>query len=155
VTSGRVRAATAADRAATTALLTGAGSPVADLERAPIGFWIARDGGRFVGAVGLERYGGVALPRSLVVSPAVQHCGVGRELVARVERDARRAGVGLLVLLTQTAETFFRQLGYAVVDRACVPDEVQQSAQFSALCPRSAVCQSKSLLVPSTGAANG
>jgi amino-acid N-acetyltransferase len=104
-----------------------------------------------VGAIGLERYDHVGLLRSLVVAASARHRGIGRELVATVEREARRAGVGVLVLLTETAETFFAQLGYAVVRRAEVPEPVKQSAEFAALCPGSAVCMSNSVLAGGEG----
>lgn len=36
-------------------------------------------------------------------------------------------------------------LGYAVIDRAYVSEELRQSAEFRSLCPASAVCMSKAL----------
>jgi amino-acid N-acetyltransferase len=47
--------------------------------------------------------------------------------------------------LTETAENFFRGLGYEAIDRRYVPEEIQQSAEFRSLCPASAVCMTKSL----------
>lgn len=127
------------------ALLVAAALPTEDFEDAPMRFWVARDGDSVVGAIGLERHGDVGLLRSLVVSPRIQRRGIGKDLVATVERAALAAGVDLIVLLTQTAEAFFRQLGYAVVDRAYVPDEIKHSAEFRSLCPASAVCMTKDM----------
>ena len=114
----RIQLASAADGSSIRALLTAAALPTDDLEEAPSRFWVARDGRSVVGAIGLERYGDVGLLRSLVVSSAIRRRGVGRDLVSTVEQQALAAGVGLVVLLTQTAESFFKRLDYAVVDRA-------------------------------------
>jgi amino-acid N-acetyltransferase len=144
-----VRASTAADQAAVRELLSGSNLPVADLDTAPgLRFWVTEDNGRIVAAIGLERHGGVGLLRSLVVSAPQRKRGLGRELVATLEREARVAGVDLLVLLTESAEGFFRQLGYAAVDRRYAPDELKESAEFHSLCPASAACMAKSLVSP-------
>lgn len=141
-----VETAASADLPAIRALLTGAQLPVADLEApADLGFRVVRDGTAVVGAIGLERYGDVGLLRSLVVAPDRRSSGVGAALVQALERDAKAAGVRMLVLLTQTAEKFFRQRGYDVVDRAHAPDEVKASAEFRSLCPASAICMVKRL----------
>jgi amino-acid N-acetyltransferase len=55
------------------------------------------------------------------------------------------------VLLTETAEKFFRAIGYEVIDRRHVPEEIKQSAEFRSLCPASAVCMSKLLASPRAG----
>jgi len=141
----RIDPAVAADGASIRALLGEEKLPVADLETAPLRLWVARDGSRVVGAVGLERYGSAALLRSLVVAADYRRSGLGQELVFTLEQAARAAGVKLLVLLTQTAEPFFAHLRYSVIDRAYVPDEVRQSAEFRSLCPASATCMTKSL----------
>jgi N-acetylglutamate synthase-like GNAT family acetyltransferase len=141
-----VPATTAADLAAVRALLEQSALPTADLMTAPnLRFWVHIDNNQLVGAVGLERYGASGLLRLLVVSPASQRRGLGRELVATLEREAATAGIKMLVLLTQTAEPFFARLGYTVIDRAYVPGEVKESAEFRSFCPASAACMSKAL----------
>lgn len=71
--------------------------------------------------------------------------GLGHELVARLEQDAQAVGIQQLILLTETAEAFFRRLGYTITDRSQVSDDGKQSAEFRILCPVSAVCMSKVL----------
>ncbi|MGH8210274.1 MAG: arsenic resistance N-acetyltransferase ArsN2 [Steroidobacteraceae bacterium] len=143
----RIERAKAADGAAIRSLLEHFALPVADLASAPLGFWVARrEQPHIVGAVGLERYGTAGLLRSLVVSSTEQRRGLGGELVATLESDARATEVELLVLLTQTAESFFERIGYTAIDRAYVPFEIQQSAEFGSLCPASAVCMMKSVM---------
>jgi amino-acid N-acetyltransferase len=63
--------------------------------------------------------------------------------------DARADGARQLVLLTETAQPFFVQLGYQVIERDDAPGEVKRSAEFASLCPASAVCMTKSLTVES------
>jgi len=141
-----IRASNAADFGQVRTLLIGAGLPTEDLGTAPgLRFWVAEDHGEIVGAIGLERAGTAGLLRSLVVAPGYRAKGLGGELVATLERDAEAGGVEILVLLTQTAETFFNGLGYGLVDRAYVPDEIKQSAEFRSLCPASARCLTKSI----------
>ena len=95
--------------------------------------------------IGLERHGSAGLLRSLAVSPGHRRQGLGCDLVATLEREARAAGVQVLVLLTQTAVAFFAGLGYEVVERALAPVGLKQSAEFRLLCPASAVCMIKRL----------
>jgi amino-acid N-acetyltransferase len=104
--------------------------------------------------IGTERFGACALLRSLAVTPRYQQRGLGQLLVDRLERDAQTSGVEQLVLLTETAETFFRAIGYDVIDRLYVPREIKQSAEFLSLCPASAVCMTKSLVLPRVEARN-
>lgn len=139
--------ATAADRPLIRALLTEARLPVADLDAAPQPtFWVVRDdSGRPVGAIGLERHGDAALLRSLVVTPGQRLHGLGRTLVRTVEQHAQATGIARLVLLTETAETFFRRLDYAAIDRDRAPPAVASSAEFRTLCPSTAVCMTKRL----------
>jgi N-acetylglutamate synthase-like GNAT family acetyltransferase len=54
-------------------------------------------------------------------------------------------GVAQLVLLTETAEPFFRRLGYTVIERGTAPSVVADSAEFRTLCPVTAVCMTKRL----------
>ena len=139
--------ATTADRPIVRSLLAEARLPVADLDLAPeLTFWVVRDdAGRPVGAIGLERHGDVGLLRSLVVTPGRRRHGLGRALVHGLEEHAKATGVADLVLLTETAEEFFRRLGYAVIDRDSAPSAVAASAEFRTLCPSTAVCMTKRL----------
>jgi protein-tyrosine-phosphatase/N-acetylglutamate synthase-like GNAT family acetyltransferase len=143
----RIRRSQACDLAAVLDLLNGAGLPTEDLTWAPgLQVWVVEAEGLLVGLIGLERFGAGGLLRSLVVAAGHQRRGLGQELVAQLERDARAEGVEQLVLLTQTSEPFFRLLGYSIVDRRYVPDELKQSEEFRSLCPASAVCMTKSLV---------
>jgi amino-acid N-acetyltransferase len=141
-----IRSGQGADLPAVLALLRGAGLPTADLTSAEtLCFRVLEAEESLVGVVGMERFGARALLRSLAVAPSYRQRGMGHQLVARLERDAQADGVEQFVLLTETAEKFFRASGYEVIDRLQVPAEIKQSAEFRSLCPASAVCMSKVL----------
>jgi N-acetylglutamate synthase-like GNAT family acetyltransferase len=142
----KAECADGADLGAIRALLEREGLPHAGLGTGPgAGFWVIRDSGRAIGAIGLETYGRSGLLRSLVVAPEARGTGLGRQLVEAVEDAARSRGLERLVLLTQTAERFFAGRGYTAIDRATAPDEVRASTEFRSLCPASATCMSKTL----------
>ena len=144
----RIRPGSPADLRAVRDLLEGAGLPTADLTSSPgLQLWVLEEGASsIVGAIALERSSGhEALLRSLVIVPASRGCGLGQQLVERVEKDSRQVGIHRLVLLTETAESFCGRLGYAVTDRKSVCGTVKESEEFRSLCPASAVCMAKSL----------
>jgi amino-acid N-acetyltransferase len=137
--------ATAADHAAILLLLEAAKLPTADLAAARPAFIVARSGGRLVGVGAVESHGVTGLLRSVAVAADRRGTGLGREIVARLERQSREFGLVELVLLTETARDFFQYLGYRVIDRRVAPEAVQQCAEFKSLCPQSAACMLKSL----------
>jgi amino-acid N-acetyltransferase len=142
-----IRQGQSADLDAVISLLKGAGLPTNDLTSAPdLRLWVLEAEGEVIGVIGMERFGASALLRSLAIASSHQRRGLGRQLVALLERDVQGKGVEQLVLLTETAESFFRGVGYEAIDRRCVPEEVKQSAEFRSLCPASAVCMRKSVL---------
>ena len=98
--------------------------------------------------IGLEPYGSVALLRSLAVAPAWQGRGLGSALLAHAEQAARQRGIAALYLLTTTAAAFFARRGYVRLPREAAPPVLQQTAEFAALCPASAVCMTKTLDAP-------
>jgi amino-acid N-acetyltransferase len=141
-----IRASRAADFSGVRDLLIAGRLPTEDLNRAPgLRFWVAEDQNRIVGAVGLETWGPAGLLRSLVVSPSYRQRGLGSSLTTMLEREARTEGIGVLVLLTETAEAFFKRHGYQVIEREYVAEEIKHSAEFQSLCPASAICMTKAL----------
>src|ERR1700757_4607558 len=107
-----VRRGNASDLPAIAALLEHSGLPTADLKSsAELQTWLVETGEGVIGVIALERFGSEALLRSLVVVAAYRKLGIGRRLVSQVEDSARCEGLKRLVLLTETAEPFFRSLG--------------------------------------------
>ena len=125
-------------------LLDAADLPSADI--ADPGRLIIRiEADSLVGFGGLEGEGSDRLLRSIVVVPDRRRLGLGRVLVADLERQAHDLGVERLHLLTTTAAPFFRALGYADADRGAAPSAIAASREFTALCPASAAYLVKAL----------
>lgn len=113
-----------------------------------IGNFILAEGNAIlvVGAAGLEVYGRFALLRSVVVAPGWQGYGVGRALTGEILSRARSRNIDEVYLLTTTAESYFPSFGFTRVERADVPDELQQSPELRGACPASATVMKLSLL---------
>jgi amino-acid N-acetyltransferase len=116
-----------------------AGLPADDVEDAQPLFW------RFesyqdipVGFGGLEVHGSDALLRSVVTLPPVRQVGIGSTIVDMLEGEARARNCRAIYLLTTSQTNFFAGLGYAPCARDAVPNAVQQSRQFTTLCPSTA-----------------
>lgn len=97
------------------------------------------------GIVGLELYDSVALLRSLAVRSDCRGRGCGAALVSQAELHAKSQGASEIYLLTTTAERFFERLGYTRVPREAAPLAIQQTQEFSALCPSSSAFMVKQL----------
>jgi amino-acid N-acetyltransferase len=125
-------------------LLSGADLPFSDLTGDVLeNFFGCGDRESPNGIVGLEIRGKYALLRSLVVAEVAQNQGCGRALVQQAETHARHKGVETLYLLTETAESFFQNLGYEVCQRNDVPEPICRTEEFSSLCPDSAIVMKK------------
>ena len=120
--------ASADDLLSIEALLTGSHLPTTDVAQHLGGFILARSEGQLVGTIAVERYGEVALLRSVCV-----------------ESDAASRGIHHLYLLTTTAADYFARHGFETITRDQAPAAIQQTAEFRTLCPSSAVCMQKAL----------
>jgi amino-acid N-acetyltransferase len=127
-------------------LLEAAGLPTNDLESARPEFVVIREEGRVIAAGALQRFRSSALLRSVVVAADRRRSGLRRAIVGELERSARAAQVGQLVLLTQTAQEFFARQGYRVIERGNAPQDMQGSEESGSLCPSSAACMAKMLM---------
>jgi len=141
----RLRAAKHEDSAFIRALLHANSLPTSDLESARPSFVVACMDQQIVGTGALQSFGSVALLRSIAVEPHLRGAGVGRSIVRELEHMARTSAIRQLILLTQTAKSFFEAQGYVAIDRSRAPAAVQESEEFRSLCPASALCMSKAL----------
>lgn len=91
-----------------------------------------------IGIGGCELYNEVALLRSIAVVEEYRGKGLGNAIFLRIKDYIKAQRVKTIYLLTETAEAYFKGLGFAIVDRNKVPDEIKQTQQFSSLCPASA-----------------
>jgi len=106
---------------------------------------VARNGKQIVGSSGLEVYHDCALLRSVAVDPLFRKRGIGHRLVKATFDLAKYHRVTNLYLLTETASAFFFTLGFEVISRSDIPQKVQQSIEFTTLCPDAALAMTISL----------
>jgi amino-acid N-acetyltransferase len=142
----RVRNATAADLEAVKRLLADNNLPVEGVAENFSNFLVADDEESIAGAIGLERFGSVALLRSAVVAPEYRGSGIGRRLIEELLTQAVRAGIGDVYLLTTTAEEYFPRFGFKRSTRTAVPDSLKSSAEFQGACPETATVMVRSLV---------
>lgn len=142
----RLRSAGPRDHAGILELLELNGLPTSDLASSRPEFVVAEEGEDIAGAGALERFGRIALLRSVVVTADRRRAGVGRLIVRELEQRARASGVEELVLLTRSAAPFFQQHGYRTVERSEVSAAVRASEEFRLLCPANATCMAKAPL---------
>lgn len=134
------RFATAEDVPAMRHLLKRADLPHDDFETHLAHFLTAREGDKLAGMVGLEIAGRFALLRSLVVPGAFGGLGLGKGLCRLILEHGRTMGLNGVYLLTTTVPDFFKKLGFETVEREDAPAEIRATAEFSSLCPASAIC---------------
>ncbi len=132
--------ASEADRRAVEGLLELAGLPANHVSEHLADFLVARAGGAVVGCVGLERYGGAVLLRSLAVHPSSRGRGLGRRLTDAIIARARALGARQAVILTSTAQTMASRAGFVAVPRESLPREVRESWEFVDDCCGTAAC---------------
>lgn len=138
--------ATGSDLAKIQSLLESCDLPFADLKATHLDhFFLSAEGGQLAATIGLEPCGSAGLLRSLAVTSLHRGKGLGCQLVARAEEHARMLRLEALFLLTTTAEGFFSALDYQVINRAAAPFPIQQTSEFSTICPSNSVCMFKRL----------
>ena len=139
----KIRAATSQDLNAVEDLLSASNLPLDGVKDNFSSFVVADDQNGIVGAIGLEKFGSVALLRSAVVSPAYRGSGVGSKLVEKVLERAEEDGIEELFLLTTSAENYFPRFGFTRTTRSAVPLAVRASAEFQGACPDSAAVMTR------------
>ena len=144
----KVRSAKSSDLTAVEELLGASNLPIDGVRDNFANFVVAEEDGAIAGAVGLEKYGTVALLRSAVVSPRYRSAGIGRRLVEQLLERAEEAGVDEVYLLTTTAEDYFPKFGFTRTIRAAVPESVKASAEFRGACPDTATVMTRRIGAP-------
>ena len=131
--------ASLADMPAIISLLKANDLPVDDIAPGKQQFYIATNQSQIIGAIGLETYGPDALLRSLVVNEEWRNQSVGNALYNCLVSECT-GHIRHLYLLTRTAQGYFEHRNWSVIDRNAAPEAIKASAEFSHLCPSSAVC---------------
>lgn len=119
-------------------LLQSNGLPFEDCHQHIHNFVGIFDGSELVAVGGLEKLNRTGLLRSIAVKSDLRSRGIGNRLVKHLEQRAIKIGIENLYLLTETAETYFKSLGYKTIDRTRLPVDITQTQQFQCLCPESA-----------------
>jgi amino-acid N-acetyltransferase len=127
------------------ALLVAEKLPADDLPANLENFMVAIQNDELIGVVGLELHGRYSLLRSLAVHPDWRGKGVAGKLLREAEILAGSKGSKAIYLLTETAPDYFERKNYIKITRNDVPSEVQQSSEFSHVCPQSAIVMMKTL----------
>ncbi|WP_031526395.1 arsenic resistance N-acetyltransferase ArsN2 [Dyadobacter crusticola] len=134
-----------AEKESVVSLLKEVGLLTEDLPKGLPNFLLAKEGGALVGVAGLELFGSIGLLRSVAISPAHQGKGIADRMVAQLLAGADQQELQAVYLITTTADRYFDRYSFTAVDREQVPEAIQQTRQFSGLCPSSAVVMKRNL----------
>ncbi len=135
-------AATEKERRDVFALLKEQGLPVSDITNKTL-LYLLLEGEKIIGTAGLDIFDDCALLRSVSVAKELQGNGYGRSMNEQIVGFAKDSGINCIYLITTTAKDFFERQGYCVIDRATAPEAIQQTDQFSGLCPSTAIVMKK------------
>ncbi len=138
--SVKVRVAQREDLPVVIALLQSAKLPSLGVAEHFETFLVAQRENSIVGTLGLEVYGPTALLRSAIVVEQERGRGIGQLLFDELLRKARQLHIHKLILLTNTAEEYFRRKGFATIEQRTVTGPITTSAEFSGACPTHAAC---------------
>jgi len=144
-TAGVFRQAVPNDWEAVRGLLVSCSLPLDGAQQHLADFLLAFEDSELAACGGLECYGDVALLRSVAVTPSHRGRGIGREACGRLMAKAKERNVRTLVLLTESAPFFFQKLGFEVVPRAILPEQVGVSEELRGACPASAIAMRRFL----------
>ncbi len=141
-----IETAQRADLTAMLDLLRESALPCAGVERDLAVAFVAREQGAVIACAALERYGSLALLRSVAVAARWRGQGLGRCLTEAELAEAQRLGVTEVYLLTETAAAFFERLAFRSVVRSSVPPALQASVEWREACPQTATVMVKTLV---------
>lgn len=141
----KIRTAVPGDYDPVCSLLQTEQLPISDLRPDLDHFLIAESNDIPVAVIGLDPYGKDGLLRSMIVKQEFRSHGIASKLVTELESYARKQGIEMLYLVTNTAEDYFSRKGFNIIARTDVPDNVAVSAEFNGLCPASSTLMRKSI----------
>lgn len=133
-------------RNAIIALLSAEKLPTVDLPETLDNFIAAIADAEVIGVAGLAIYGSYGLLRSVAVRSDFRSQGIAAKLLRRIDALASLKGITEIYLLTETASDYFERKTFRRIDRTEVPEDLQQSSEFSHVCPQSAIAMKKIIL---------
>lgn len=119
--------------------------PTEDLPADLSGFTLAFDGQIMVGSAGVEPLGTLGLLRSVAVAASHRSLGVAAQVFQSAIDHARETGIHDIWLITNTADNYFERHGFVRIQRESAPAEIAGTAQFTGLCPSTAVVMRKTV----------
>jgi amino-acid N-acetyltransferase len=141
-----VQPANQTDYFSITELLSGQKLPIEDISRDLRHFFVAKENEKIIGTIGMEQYGEFGLLRSMATDEQHRNKGIASDLIDTLFRHAKQMGITSMFLLTETAESYFAKKGFEKIERETAPGAVKKSAEFSHVCPASAVLMKKEIL---------
>ncbi len=117
-------------------------------DKSPIAFWKLAQGQSCVGVVGAERWGSVALLRSLAVKPTARHRGFATRLVRVALESLQQQGMREVWLFTETAHAYFLEWGFLDRPRSDGPCVILASQEGREACSTSAALMALDLTRP-------
>lgn len=142
-----IRKATKDDLTRIVELLKQAKLPTEDLETIQVTFHVVESGQQLLGCLGMETFETMALLRSFAVIDEFRNAGLGSLLLDEVMVWSKQQGLSSIYLLTTTAAAFFSKKGFESISRTDAPLAIQQTSEFSSICPASATLMKLSLNV--------
>lgn len=120
--------------------------PASDIVLDIIHIFLFYENKKLVGITGLENFKKFGLLRSVVAVDEYKGKGKGKTMCKLTMEKASSMGVKELYLLTETAENFFKSLGFETIDREEAPGFIKSTTEFKNLCPASAAFMRKTLI---------
>ncbi len=130
------------ERQSAIAMLVQHNLPTTDIDDDKL-LYILLEGEKPIGTAGLEIFDDCALLRSVSVVKEEQGKGYGKIINDEIEKFVKESGINCMYLLTTTAKDFFDRQGYCSIKREEIPEAIKQTAEFTSLCPSSAVVMKK------------
>ena len=129
-----------ADLAQLEALLRASHLPTEDCDEQVQHYCASYAGDELIATGAIEPVAQCGLLRSVVVREDYRGRGLARRITNHLLDQARNEGRLVVYLLTETAQTYFADLGFMLMARADVPKAISLTRQFTSLCPESASC---------------
>ncbi len=134
------RTATVEDLPAIIQLLDECKLPYSDIMPEKQHFVVTEIDQQIIGCAGYEAYNQNGLFRSLAVKPLYRNMMIAHTMIDKIFALAQEQGIKEFFLLTTTADKFFGKLGWEMINRNDVPENIGSTTEFSSICPSVAIC---------------
>jgi amino-acid N-acetyltransferase len=132
--------ATGTDLEQATLLIEASGLPTVDINQSNQKIYILKEDNKIIATSCLEIYDQEAILRSFAVEETRRNTGIGTFIYKETLKEAKKHGLRKLILLTTTAENYFKKQGWKVTQRENISEQIKHSTEFNSVCPSTAVC---------------